>query len=115
MKLLVLMLLALLSACSSPSDPASATSSSAPAAPSTSEPATAEATVSGSGTIESVDVAAGTVTIAHGPIDALQWPAMTMPFKAPSADLTALRKGDRIAFEIASRDGEHVITRITKQ
>lgn len=60
------------------------------------------------------DVDAGTVTIAHGPIDALQWPAKTMPFKAPSADLTALRKGDHIEFQIASRDGEYV-TRITKQ
>lgn len=116
MKLLAPMLLAVLAACSSPSpsesesvDPASVP------APSTSEPATGKAAVSGSGVVESVDIAAGTVTIAHGPIDALQWPAMTMPFKAPAVDLTSLRQGDRITFEIASRDGTHVITRIDKQ
>ena len=35
-----------------------------------------------SGKVEAVDATAGTVTIAHGPVDALKWPAMTMTFKA---------------------------------
>ncbi|WP_206091120.1 copper-binding protein, partial [Providencia stuartii] len=32
------------------------------------------------GTVKSVDPAAGTVTLAHGPIKSLNWPSMTMGF-----------------------------------
>lgn len=119
MRLIIPMLFVLLSACSSPSDPASKsqrenTSGAAAVSPG-SEPATPVAAVSATGTVEAVDVAAGTVTLAHGAIDALQWPAMTMAFKAPNVDLAALRKGDRVAFELAAQNDEHVITKITKQ
>ena len=35
-----------------------------------------------SGTVSKVDDAQGTVTIAHGPVETMKWPAMTMTFKA---------------------------------
>src|SRR6266849_1994975 len=34
----------------------------------------------GVGTVKKVDAAAGTVTIAHGPIRSINWPAMSMTF-----------------------------------
>ncbi|MGN5376201.1 copper-binding protein (plasmid) [Sphingomonas panni] len=37
---------------------------------------------SGSGTITAVDAKGGTVTIKHGPIPTIGWPAMTMTFRA---------------------------------
>ena len=52
------------------------------------------------GVVKSVDRAKGTVTLAHGPVKSLNWPAMTMPFtvtlspksgmKTPSRDTTRI-------------------------
>ncbi len=36
----------------------------------------------GKGVIKAIDSKAGTLTIQHGPIAAVGWPAMTMTFKA---------------------------------
>jgi Cu(I)/Ag(I) efflux system protein CusF len=58
---------------------------------------------SATGTIEAIDMVAKTVTIAHGPVPALQWPAMTMTFQAPGIDLAAFKPGDRIAFEFSAQ------------
>lgn len=41
----------------------------------------AAADAKGVGIIKSIDQRAGTVTIAHEPIQELNWPPMTMPFK----------------------------------
>ncbi|MFC6628050.1 copper-binding protein [Sphingomonas yabuuchiae] len=41
---------------------------------------------SGSGTITAVDAKGGTVTIKHGPIPTIGWPAMTMTFRASPPD-----------------------------
>ncbi len=74
-----------------------------------------EATVqSGSttGVIESIDPDSRTVTIAHEPVASLQWPAMTMTFKAPDADLSALRAGDRIRFDFTASGMDATITRL---
>jgi Cu(I)/Ag(I) efflux system protein CusF len=61
-----------------------------------------------------VDAAAKTITIAHGAIEALQWPAMTMTFKAPGVDLATLKKGDHVEFELTANGMEGTITKITK-
>jgi Cu(I)/Ag(I) efflux system periplasmic protein CusF len=74
-----------------------------------------EATVrSGSttGVIESIDPDSRTVTIAHEPVASLEWPAMTMTFKAPEADLSALRAGDRINFDFTASGMDATITRL---
>ncbi len=68
----------------------------------------------GEGSIESVDAARATVTLAHGPIASLKWPAMTMDFRVKDpALLRALKPGQKIAFEIVEESaGEYVIVRI---
>ena len=68
----------------------------------------------GEGTVESIDAKAGELTLQHGPIDTLKWPAMTMAFKtANEAVLKAAKPGARIAFEFVERSpGDWVITRI---
>ncbi len=51
----------------------------------------------GEGKVESV--AADGITISHGPILSLKWPAMTMAFGKPSTDMFAdIKKGDRVRF-----------------
>lgn len=74
-----------------------------------------EATVSSgstTGVIESIDPAARTVTISHEPVASLQWPAMTMTFKAPDADLSKLQAGDRIRFDFTASGMDATITRV---
>jgi len=67
------------------------------------------------GTVKALDTKAGTLSIAHGPVDTLKWPAMTMDFKAANeALLSGLQPGTGIAFEFVERStGEWVITKIT--
>ena len=67
-----------------------------------------------SGSIEDIDAKAGTVSISHGPIESLKWPAMTMEFKVANAALLKdLKPGASVAFEFVERgQGEWVITSI---
>ena len=54
----------------------------------------------GVGVIRAIDAKAGTLTIQHGPIAAVSWPAMTMTFKAKPANLLAgLKVGQTIGFD----------------
>jgi len=66
------------------------------------------------GTVDSVDAQAGTVTLNHGPVASLKWPAMTMEFKAANpALLKSLQAGARLDFEFVERQpGEWVITSV---
>ena len=66
------------------------------------------------GTVEDVDAKAGTVSLSHGPIDSLKWPAMTMEFTLANASLQgALKPGATVSFEFVERaPGEWVITRV---
>ena len=68
----------------------------------------------GSGTVESVDPAQAGVTIAHGPIASLKWPAMSMEFKVKDAALLrTMKPGQKIDFEtVAGVPGEYVIVRV---
>jgi len=64
-------------------------------------PAAATATVTGTGVVKKLDAKAGTVTIDHGPIKALNWGAMTMPFKVSDASLLAgLKVGSKVTFQL---------------
>ncbi|MDP2440718.1 efflux RND transporter periplasmic adaptor subunit [Rhodoferax sp.] len=67
-----------------------------------------------SGTVDSVDLKDGSVSMSHGPVASLKWPAMTMEFKAANpALLQALKPGARVDFEFVERaPGEWVITSI---
>jgi Cu/Ag efflux protein CusF len=57
----------------------------------------------------------GSVSIAHEPIPALKWPAMTMDFALANRSLVAgIPPGSTISFEIVERgEGEWVITRLS--
>jgi Cu(I)/Ag(I) efflux system membrane fusion protein len=68
----------------------------------------------GEGTIDAVDAAAGTVTLTHGPIASLKWPAMTMDFNlANPALVQKIKPGSHVAFEFVERKpGEWVITKL---
>lgn len=66
------------------------------------------------GTLDTIDTAAGTVTINHGPVASLKWPAMTMDFKVANPSLVAgLKPGAKVSVEFVERNpGEWVITKI---
>ena len=67
----------------------------------------------GEGTVTELDTKAGSVSLSHGPIESLKWPAMTMEFNlANPALLKDLPVGGTISFEFVERQpGEWVITR----
>src|SRR3546814_12738494 len=68
-------------------------------------------TANGRGTVTAVDAAAGTVTIDHGPIPAVGWPAMAMTFKADKAARQNVTKGDKLTFAFRKTEGGGEITR----
>ncbi|MDR0576378.1 MAG: efflux RND transporter periplasmic adaptor subunit [Candidatus Accumulibacter sp.] len=69
------------------------------------------------GTIDEIDAATGALAVTHGPVASLDWPGMTMEFKAANAALLrGLQPGDTIHFEFVERgQGEWVITAISKE
>lgn len=67
-------------------------------------------------TVLESDAARGMVTLQHGPIRAMGMDAMTMPFRAAPPELVRpIRKGDRVRFAVANRNGEWVVTHIEPQ
>lgn len=72
--------------------------------------ATASAVMT-AGVIRKVDVARGTVTIAHEDIKNLSMPKMTMTFKVRDpAWLKKMKEGDAIRFVAENQKGELVVT-----
>lgn len=70
-------------------------------APSTQAPAEPGATTAeGVGQVKAIDLRAGTITLHHGPIAALGWPAMTMSFKAAPEVLQAAKPGQTVRFTL---------------
>jgi Cu(I)/Ag(I) efflux system membrane fusion protein len=62
-----------------------------------------------------MSITAGVITIEHGPIPSLQWPGMTMGFRAPANGLPkSLKVGDRVSFSFVEAQGVYRITGITK-
>jgi Cu(I)/Ag(I) efflux system membrane fusion protein len=89
----------------------------APNAPASASAAAAPAAVGhkGQGTVDAVDAKAGTVSLNHGAIASLKWPAMTMEFKVANPSLLSdLKPGAPVSFEFVERQpGEWVVTSIT--
>ena len=72
-----------------------------------------EAAHRASGVVKSVNLDKGTVTIAHGPIETLKWPAMTMSFKAKDRKiLDTLKPGQKIDFELEQEGKAYIVTRV---
>lgn len=67
----------------------------------------------GTGTVTAIDAAANKMTIDHGPIAELDWPAMKMEFAASPDMLTAVKSGDKVAFEFEWDGKEGKITSIS--
>ncbi len=85
--------------------------SSASAAPSV---ATKAASHQADGKLDAVDAKSGTVTITHGPVASLKWPAMTMDFMlANAALLGTLKPGATVSLTFVERKpGEWVIVKL---
>lgn len=77
--------------------------------------AAAEMKIAASGTIESIDADAGKITIKHGPVEALDWPGMTMAFKATPEQIASVEVGQSVDFEFESSGMDATITRITPE
>jgi membrane fusion protein, copper/silver efflux system len=77
-------------------------------------PAAGATTHRGQGKVEAIDKDA--ITLSHGPIPTLQWSAMTMTFRLPSAAMARdIAVGDMVAFEIRpTADGGFEIASIRK-
>ncbi len=115
-KLTLLVLVAALStlaACGSSEAPSA---SDMPNMPAGQQPAGGQAAENrGTGVVQSVDAANGSLTIAHEPIAALGWPAMTMSFKVDQASLLeGVEAGEHIELTLRGRDMSAVVTSITK-
>lgn len=58
------------------------------------------------GTVNSIDQAAGTVSISHGPVASANWPAMTMTFKlANPSSASGIEPGQRVDFKFTIAGG----------
>lgn len=68
----------------------------------------------GSGTVTAIDTAAGKITLDHGPVVELQWPAMKMGFSATPGDLESIAVGDKVSFDVEWDGKTGKITSITK-
>jgi Cu/Ag efflux protein CusF len=92
---------------SSPSDGATAGNGAMPDMPATQQQAeSGGAEHMAEGTVNSVDRAAGTVNLSHGPVASASWPAMTMSFKLADPDAAAtLSPGQKVQFRFTIESG----------
>jgi Cu/Ag efflux protein CusF len=68
---------------------------------------------SATGTI--TEISDDRITISHGPVEGLGWPAMTMTFRANAAEtVQGVRVGDRVEFQFRKAGGQYAITSLSK-
>ncbi|MFN9847639.1 MAG: copper-binding protein [Alphaproteobacteria bacterium] len=65
-------------------------------------------TVQGTGVVKGVNAKGGTLTLQHGPIASLKWPAMTMTFKASADVLKSAKTGQKVTFTLKPKSNEIV-------
>lgn len=65
------------------------------------------------GLVKAVNVAKGTITIAHDPIAAKKWPAMTMTFKLNKGVLGKVKAGQRVKFWFEG-DSSYTVTKMAR-
>lgn len=70
-------------------------------------------TYSGAGKVSAI--ADGQVTIAHGPIEGIGWPAMTMSFTAPGSMAETVQVGSDVSFAFRQDGGTYVLSRLQKR
>ena len=60
-------------------------------------------------------IAADQITIAHGPVEELGWPAMTMTFRVAKREAIAdLKGGDQVSFEFRKAAIGYALTSISR-
>ncbi len=65
----------------------------------------------GAGTVTDIDTVNGKVTIAHGPIQTMKWPAMSMTFGVKDKPLLEkLSTGKKVEFEFIQQGSNYIIT-----
>lgn len=69
----------------------------------------------GSGTVTAIDAKAGTITLDHGKVVELGWPAMEMGFGAKSDTLDGIAVDDEVEFEFDWNGTTGEITSIKKR
>lgn len=69
----------------------------------------------GSGTVTAVDAATGKITLDHGAIPAVGWPAMKMGFSAKPDLLKGVAVGDKVDFDVTVTGSAGEVTAIKKQ
>ncbi len=69
----------------------------------------------GSGTVTAIDMAAGKITLDHGPIAELEWPAMKMGFAAKPEVLTGVAVGDKVDFTMSLKGTTGTVTALTRK
>ncbi len=73
----------------------------------------ANQTAQGTGVVEAIDTAKGTVTIKHQAITSINWPAMTMTFKAdPPSLLKTVKVGEKVSFTLHPDGMKSTVTTI---
>lgn len=78
-------------------------------------PMEAAKTGKGAGIVKAIDKTAGTITLEHGPIAEVNWPGMTMAFKAAPALLDSVAVGDKVSFDVRIEGGAAEVTAIARQ
>lgn len=66
------------------------------------------------GTVTAIDAAKGTITLDHGTMSGIGWPAMTMGFGIKPEQLTGIKVGDKVDFEIDWDGKAGTVTKIAK-
>ena len=69
----------------------------------------------GSGTVTAIDAVAGKVTLDHGAIPDVGWPAMKMGFSAKPETLKGVAIGDKVDFDVTVTGSAGEVTAIKKQ
>jgi Cu(I)/Ag(I) efflux system periplasmic protein CusF len=70
-------------------------------------------TYSGAGKVTAV--AGDQVSIAHGPIQGIGWPAMMMSFTAPAGMANGVKVGDQVSFSFRQQAGGYPLTSLQKR
>ena len=75
--------------------------------------AASEKVTHATGVVKAIEARKGTITIAHEPIAARKWPAMTMTFKLNKGVLAKVRAGQRVQFSFEG-ESSYTVTKITR-
>jgi Cu(I)/Ag(I) efflux system protein CusF len=71
------------------------------------------ATHQATGVVKALDTAKGTVTLAHGPVKSLNWPAMTMTFAVKDKMLFGKLAADKkVTIDFSKLGADYVVTAV---